>query len=309
MLHPFRGRCGFIQYMPMKPAKYGLKVMACCDAKTYYTGNLEVYCGQQVDGPYKVSNSALDVVKRLTDYIKNENRNLTVDNWYTSHPLATDLLQNKITLIGMIRKNKKEIPPQFLPHKERQEGTTIFGFQKDMTLVSYCPRRNKAVLLLSTMHQSLDIDAETQKPQIILDYNATKGAVDTVDRMCSQYSVSRISKRWPLALFFILLNIAGINAQILYCLKNDESHLRRRIFLKNLALRLTKEHLVARANMYTLPADVTAYLKQYRTEEKTNLPSSSSKRGRCRICPNSTTTIKCETCKSFICKKHSSTRT
>ena len=161
-----------------------------------------------------------------------------------------------------------------------------------MTLVSYCPRKNKAVLLLPTMHQSLDIDAETQKPQIILDYNATKRAVDTVDRMCSQYSVSRISKRWPLALFFILLNIAGINAQILYCLNNNESQLRRRIFLKNLALRLTKEHLVARAHMNTLPADVTAYLKQHRTEVKTNLLPSTSKRGRCMICPNSTTTIK-----------------
>ena len=95
MLHSFRGRCGFIQYMPMKPAKYGLKVMACCDAKSYYTGNLEVYCRQQMDGPYKVSNSTLDVVKRLTDYIKNENRNLTVDNWYTSYPLASDLLKIK----------------------------------------------------------------------------------------------------------------------------------------------------------------------------------------------------------------------
>lgn len=37
MLHPFRGRCGFIQYMPQKPAKYGLKLYALCDANGYYT--------------------------------------------------------------------------------------------------------------------------------------------------------------------------------------------------------------------------------------------------------------------------------
>lgn len=30
-LVPFKGRCGFRQYMPKKPAKYGLKIWAVCD--------------------------------------------------------------------------------------------------------------------------------------------------------------------------------------------------------------------------------------------------------------------------------------
>jgi len=50
MLVPFRGRCGFIQYIPNKPAKYGLKIFALCDAKTFYTSNIEVYCGKQPQG-------------------------------------------------------------------------------------------------------------------------------------------------------------------------------------------------------------------------------------------------------------------
>ena len=33
MLHPFRGRCSIIQYMPIKHAKYGVKIFALCDAK------------------------------------------------------------------------------------------------------------------------------------------------------------------------------------------------------------------------------------------------------------------------------------
>ena len=47
MLHPFRGRCSFIQYMPNKPAKYGVKIFALRDAKTFYYSNLEIYCGKQ----------------------------------------------------------------------------------------------------------------------------------------------------------------------------------------------------------------------------------------------------------------------
>ena len=43
MLVAFRGRCPFRQYIPNKPAKYGIKIQAMADARTYYTcknGNL-----------------------------------------------------------------------------------------------------------------------------------------------------------------------------------------------------------------------------------------------------------------------------
>lgn len=50
MLYAFRGRCGLIQYMPAKPAKYGLKFYALCDAKTFYVHNFEIYCGKQKPG-------------------------------------------------------------------------------------------------------------------------------------------------------------------------------------------------------------------------------------------------------------------
>ena len=53
-LEAFRGRCSFIQYIPSKPAKYGLKVFALCDAKTFYTSSLEVHCGLQPEGRFSV---------------------------------------------------------------------------------------------------------------------------------------------------------------------------------------------------------------------------------------------------------------
>jgi hypothetical protein len=53
----FRGRCAFKQYIPSKPAKYGIKVFALVDAKTSYTFNLEPYVGTQPEGgPYRLSN-------------------------------------------------------------------------------------------------------------------------------------------------------------------------------------------------------------------------------------------------------------
>lgn len=38
-LVPFRGRCRFLQYMPSKPAKYGLKIFWMCNARVPYALN------------------------------------------------------------------------------------------------------------------------------------------------------------------------------------------------------------------------------------------------------------------------------
>ncbi|XP_071052930.1 piggyBac transposable element-derived protein 4-like [Onthophagus taurus] len=104
MLIAFRGRCSFVQYIPNKPAKYGLKVFVLCDAQTFYVSNLELYCGKQADGPYNQSNTPTAIVHRLLEEQKLSNRNLTCDNWYSSYPLALELLQDKITFIGTLKK-------------------------------------------------------------------------------------------------------------------------------------------------------------------------------------------------------------
>lgn len=162
------------------------------------------------------------------------------------------------------------------------------------------------------MHDNALIDPETNKPEIILDYNMTKGGVDTVDQMCGSYNVSRVNKRWPLQLFFSFMNVAGINAFVLHKLSMDNNKLERRLFLKSLAYDLMKPHLSERAGILTLPLDIRVFLEKYR--EKTNDESTSDEpppkrtKGRCAPCgrkKNVTTTMTCNKCKTFCCKNHS----
>jgi hypothetical protein len=40
MLVPFLGRCGFLQYIPNKQVKYGIKIFVLCNTKSFFTGNL-----------------------------------------------------------------------------------------------------------------------------------------------------------------------------------------------------------------------------------------------------------------------------
>ena len=166
MLHPFRGRCSFIQYMPNKPAKYGVKIFALRDAKTFYYSNLEIYCGKQLPGPYGVRNTATDIVKQLVSPIENSNKNVTTDNWYTNIPLLHYLLEKKTALLGTVRKNKREIPPECLPTKARQLGESMFGFQKDKVSVSFVTKRNKAVMLVSSMRDSGVMDEAAKNSRL-----------------------------------------------------------------------------------------------------------------------------------------------
>lgn len=85
-----------------------------------------------------IDNSASSVVKRLIQHISKTGRNITTANWFTSYILAKDLLRNhKLTLLGTIRKNKREVPRDFVVANNREVYTSYFGFTKCATLVSY----------------------------------------------------------------------------------------------------------------------------------------------------------------------------
>ena len=308
-LELFEGQCSSGQNLPKKLANSGIKVFVLCDAITYYTSNLEVCCGTQPDGPYRLSNKPADIVDRLVASIEGSNRNLTIGTWYTSYSLVKSLLDKKITCVGAVSKNNSEIPVQFLPNKNKIVGSSIFGFQKDVTLVSYVPKINTSVILMSTMHHSTIIDEKTKKPLIALHYDMTKGAVDIVNQLCKAYFISRVTNQWSLALFFTLMNVASVNAQILYESNNQNSRVIRKKFLKNLVLSLMKNHLCERAKILTLPAEIRAILAKYRDEpvEKQKENEESRKRGRCHLCTrakNIDTTIRCKICMRFSCRGH-----
>lgn len=112
--------------------------------------------------------------------ISKTGRNVLMDNWYNLIPLSTDLLEiHKLTVVGTVRKNKREIPQCFLDTKNRSLNSTIFGYGRNILLLSYVPRKNKNVIMISTMHDNGLINESLgaeKKPEVIT-YNSTKGAL------------------------------------------------------------------------------------------------------------------------------------
>src|SRR5664279_3402526 len=77
---------------------------------------------------------------------------------------------------------------------------------------------------MSTMHNQpeVDTDSEARKPFAILDYNSTKGAVDSFDQQIGYYSCARKTNRWPMRLFYFIVDSACFNSSVVFRMSNDE---------------------------------------------------------------------------------------
>ena len=106
-------------------------------------------------------------------------RTITVDNFFTSIHLAQNLWSNGLKIVGTLRVNKREIPIEFKPNKEREVFSSIYGFNSYLSIVSYVPKVKKSVILLSSHHHYIgNENTESKKPDIITFYNKNKGGVD-----------------------------------------------------------------------------------------------------------------------------------
>jgi hypothetical protein len=306
----FRGRCPFRMYIPSKPNKYGLKILMLCDSKTNYMLNATPYVGKTETHGDSLGSY---YVKTLTEKLWGSNRNVTMDNWFTSVPLAQQLLQApyKLTIVGTVRANKREIPPELLEIKNRPIGSSVFCYDRQCTLVSYKPKNNKNVLLLSTTHWNGTLGA-SGKPEIIEYYNSTKGAVDTFDQMCGSMSCSRKTQRWPLCYFYGILNMAIINSYVIYVHNNvklGRKPTSRRCFVKDVSEKLTEPWLRKRREVPTLKRCLKRKIAEILGDSPTidtPGPSGTQKKicGYCNYKKRRMTRFQCKQCKKYMCMDH-----
>ncbi|KRX60111.1 hypothetical protein T09_14514 [Trichinella sp. T9] len=112
---------------------------------------------------------------------------------------AEDLLAKKTTIVGTLRRNKTEVPSELTEAMGREVGSSLFCFDRQLTLVSYILKRKKCVLLLSTMHHDDAVNEDQErKADIVLFYNETKSGVDTLDQPVLVYTCKRRTRRWPM---------------------------------------------------------------------------------------------------------------
>jgi hypothetical protein len=209
-----------------------------------------------------------------------------------------------------LKKNKSEIPIEFKENSKREVYSSLFAFTNNITLTSYVPKKGKAVCLISSMHTDSNIveSGQKKKPEIILYYNKNESGVDTFDQMVSNYSVRRKTKRWPLSVFYCMLDIASVNAFILFNVKN-KTFINRRELIESLIKSLVMPQSVMRLKTpnlsYFTKQQIRSLYNILEPSEKRNKKSEKKlqKRVRCYNCRsdnNKTQTI-CNSCDNPIC--------
>jgi len=235
---------------------------------------------------------------KLVEPYTGHGRNITTDNFFTSVSLASKLKPKKTTLVGTIRRNKRELPKLARQAKDSMTRfSTILYKSNDFILTIYKAKPNKKVLILSSMHSSVEIEkSDTRIPETIRFYNSKKFGVDVTDQITRKYSVKSKSQRWPLQVFFNILDLAGINAYILYKETTGEE-ISRQEFLFQLGEELGTEYQNERQ-----------LSKECLSETITNtaidsILSSGRKACQIRYCKVNKTNKICIKCKKYVCGK------
>ena len=194
------------------------------------------------------------------------------------------------------------------PAKNRDQHSSVFGFKNKVTLVSYVPRQNKAVLTISTMHHNDNVEGDNQKPEIILHYNDTKSGVGNLDHLATLYTSRRKANRWPVVLFGNCLDVGAVAALIIWLAQypgwnSSAVNGRRRLFLLELGNELIKPQIQRRALVPQLKVPVRLAIKMVGigSTQKTRAENQCvhGKRKRCALCPRESdkkARVVCGTC-------------
>ena len=147
--------------------------------------------------------------------------------------------------------NKTFLPPKdFIKSMKlpKHDSVALYNQNENITLVVKKVKSSKYVGLVTTMHNEFTV-VEGTKTEAHMFYNAGKGGTDAFDQRCAVTSCSRRSQRWPMTMFFQLINIAMNNAYILFSahpMYNHRQYSEKAVYLKDVAYNMCRPFALMR---------------------------------------------------------------
>ena len=145
-------RLSFIQYMPNKPTKWGIKVWACCDSHTGFIYNFDVYTGADPSKPTYAKGLAYNVVLGLLETRLGKDYVVYMDNFYLSPELLEDLLAQNTAASGTVPTNRCNFPKSLKPGQGQKQQSGDYQFLYPKNLIAIRWYDNQDVYALSTLY-------------------------------------------------------------------------------------------------------------------------------------------------------------
>jgi len=303
-------KVGFIQYMPAKPVKFGVKNWVLADSVVPYCCNFQIYTGRD---PRTVElGLASRVVMDLIEPYLDKGYRLYTDNFYSSPLLFKDLYARNTLAAGTVREDRKGMPNQL---KKKNTRPFVLGqatFLKHGNLTAVRWKDKKDVFAISTFHGNSVSADMPMKPHLILDYNSYMNGVDRNDQLLTYYSMNRKSVKWWKKVFWRLCELAIVNMYHIMKFKH--------IATTQKQLRLDLTHILVQPLLDQRminpavpgPGRPTADLDRLKGKHFGTGSKRGNPRGRCKVCAkqkkangkckDTKTANRCERCDVFLCE-------
>lgn len=326
--------CPLQQTLPDVKERTGIRLIGLHDAKSLYMCNSVLALTEQ---------PTRDELFALVCDIKGTQRNITLSQRYTSLEIAKLLQQCELSLVGALDPQSKELPPDYAnisintTSKQKVKSATPLRqlYANNITLIAQ--QAEPTLLLSAGVFHKID----TAKLYAVT-YNAGQRFHDNAACYSTTAAVAATNTyyRWPLRVFHALLDIASLNASLLFRLSEwGNAGVQHRDFQRQLGLFLTQQHLKRRLQRNVkIPLQLKLLISEILGEPPEKLlseavssaaqassagvlllqkavipghvellPRHTVKRNRCRQCPskqNSKTRWQCQQCAKSLCVSH-----
>ena len=248
----FRGKHKCRCFNPAKPHKYHFKMFSWNCSETGYCFCFYWYRGKEEQRPSNVPATLWPVMKLAAKVvaaqprIERNNFILTTDNWYTSIHEAIFLASHGIHCCGKLRANRTTSAEPPAGAIIKKTGAPPRGTMKCHELASsLLPPNwklfvtawvdNKPVHVLHTWPTRQDLcernckqvsvqehrKKQIPRPTVCKVCNKPMGGTDLADFFLSAHSTSHREKRWQPRILFHCIQLAVVNAHVLYCNKKQ----------------------------------------------------------------------------------------
>jgi hypothetical protein len=148
----YKGRTYLRQYLPKKVVKWGFKIWMLACATTGYCFNFSVEAGVRPGEPPR-KNLGPNVVKALCAELQ-RGSTIYADRYFSSIPLALDLLAKGIFYVGTIMPSRVGFPAggKFTKGDKHKRGDVKSAVEKDKGLRVVTWADNQDVSFVSTRH-------------------------------------------------------------------------------------------------------------------------------------------------------------
>jgi len=220
---PFHGRNKLVQFMPLKPIRYGFKAFLLCEAKTGYVLGWKLFTGdpRDVDEDFGLT---YKIVRTLCADLTGNNNILYTDRFCTGLQIYTDLKYLGIGACGTIQANRAQLSEEVSSRIKQLTPNEIVYFKSKQGLLLSCWKDSSVVMMLSNCYESgtaettrrrkrkeieklererelenaseedpdvpdIEVKVKLNIPISIYDYNKNMSGVDLFDQKAAYYGV------------------------------------------------------------------------------------------------------------------------